>query len=195
MGDPARRLATWEDLWEAEAVGRSCEVVNGELVEKASPSWEHSDGQGAVSEAIRSPFHRRGGGGRPGGWWIGTEADIEFESHEVYRPDLAGWRRDRVPAMPRGFPIRVVPDWVCEILSPTTAERDLGPKLRCYHRHHVGHYWVVDLEHRVLLVYRWGERAYQLVTTVLPAETVPVEPFEAVPIFVGRFFGDEPPDE
>jgi Uma2 family endonuclease len=85
---------------------------------------------------------------------IATEVDIELEAHEVYRPDVAGWRRDRTPRMPADRPVRVHPDWVCEVLSKSNKRNDLVNKLRVYHRHEVGHHWIVDPEDRSLLVVR-----------------------------------------
>ena len=108
------------------------EVIRGTIVEKASPSFEHGHAQISIGEILKGPFQRGRGG--PGGWWIVTEVEVEFETHEVYRPDLSGWRRDRVPERPRGFPVHIRPDWLCEVLSVTTAANDLGPKLRTHHQ-------------------------------------------------------------
>ena len=155
--EPKRRLATIADL-PVESETRAREIVAGVIVEKASPTFEHGEAQGAAAAHARR-FHGAGGGsggGGPSGWWIAVEVDVELEPHELYRPDVVGWRRDRVRERPEGWPVRVCPDWVCEILSPSTAARDLGPKLRTYHRHGVGHVWIVDPEHRMLSVYRHG---------------------------------------
>lgn len=151
----AVRLATIADL-DGE---RAHEIVRGVIVEKASPSYEHGESQQALSQLV-GPFRRDGAGEGPGGWWIALEVDIELEAHEIYRPDLVGWRRDRVRERPRGWPVRIRPDWVCEILSPSTAARDLGPKMRTYHAHGVGHYWVVDRAHETLTVHRHGTDGY-----------------------------------
>src|SRR6188508_3036854 len=112
--------ATAADLAELE---RS-EVIAGDVHQKAAPSAEHGDAQGALATLLRSRFHRPGGGRHPGGWWILTEVEIQLETHEVYVPDLAGWRRDRIPQRPTGRPVLLRPDWVCEILSPSTARHD-----------------------------------------------------------------------
>lgn len=178
----------------ADAAGSPCEIVDGELVEKAAGDDGHGLAQIEVGAAIVDSFGRRGGGGRPGGWWLRTEVDVCFEVDHVYRPDLSGWRRDRVPAIPDEFPIRIAPDWVCEVLSTTTARRDLGVKMDCYHRHKVGHYWVIDRANQLLLEYRHGVRAYERVLAAAPEQTVRAEPFDAIEIFVGRFFGLELPD-
>ncbi|MFZ5475747.1 MAG: Uma2 family endonuclease [Myxococcota bacterium] len=195
MASTAFRRATLDDLLKAEAEGLACEIVGGELVRKAMADDEHGAAQWALAGSLDPDFGRRGGGRRPGGWWLRTEVDVFFDPDHVLRPDASGWRRDRVPEMPREFPVRIAPDWVCEILSPSTAGRDLGVKRDVYHRGNVGHYWVIDRAHRLLEVYVRGERAYELVLAAGDAETVRAPPFDAVPLFVGRLFGIDPPDE
>lgn len=189
MGDAARlpTLATALDLRDCEDGEVCCEVVAGEVVEKAAPSFEHGAAQFAFGEVL-GPF-RRGGGGGPGGWWIASEVEIELEPHEVYLPDVAGWRRERVPERPTGRPVRIHPDWVCEILSPSTARRDLTVKLLTYARCGVGHYWVVDQDLGVLVVYRLTDGRYGRVLTATAAQTVRAEPFDAIEIDVGLILG------
>ena len=170
------------------------EVVGGAIVQKASPSFEHGSVQNGLGFALGGFRGRGRGEERPGGWWIGTEVELELETHEVYLPDIAGWRIERNPEPPRGRPVRVAPDWVCEVLSPSTAARDLGWKLQAYHRAHVGHYWVVDPVNHVLSVYRWQESGYVLVLAAGAGEVVRAEPFEAIQLDIGDLF-DLPPKE
>lgn len=192
MALAALRAANLDDLILAIQAGRACEIVAGELVEKAAGDDRHGAAQLLLGSAVVPSYNRRRGGpdGPPGGWWIRTEVDISFGS-DVYRPDLSAWRRDRVPVMPTEWPTRIAPDWVGEILSASTASRDLGVKMAAYYAHHVGHYWVVDRSHQLLLVYRRGEIAYELVRTAGVGERVCVEPFEAAEIDVGSLFGIE----
>lgn len=180
---PRHSLATAADL---ESLERH-EVVGGELVEKAAPSFEHGDTQGAVYATLFG-FRGRGGDGRPGGWWLGTEVEIELDAHEVYLPDIAGWRIERMPERPRGRPVRMAPDWVCEVLSPSTTGRDLGHKQRTYHRSRVGYYWVVDPVEHVLSVYRWQEDGYLLALVASAGERVRAEPFDTVEIDIAYLF-------
>jgi Uma2 family endonuclease len=187
---PVQRLATLADL-PVERERQAYEIVAGVVVEKASPSFEHGEAQGAAAAHARRFHGKDGGGGRPSGWWIAVEVDVELEPHELYRPDVVGWRRDRTPDRPQGWPVRVCPDWVCEILSPSTATRDVGPKLRTYHRHGIDHVWIVDPEHRLLTVYRHGVGGYTMVITAGVDETVSAEPFESSPLRVGVLFGVE----
>lgn len=169
------------------------EVIEGELIEKSAPTFEHGDAQGAIVATYRPIYHRPGGGGGgghlPGGWWIATEVEVELAPHEVYRPDIVGWRRDRVRERPMGRPVRILPDWVCEILSPSNARQDLVTKLRVLERRGVPHYWIVDPERQVLTIYRFQSGVYQLALTATSGETVRAEPFEAVALEVGTLFG------
>jgi Uma2 family endonuclease len=164
------------------------EIVAGELVEKASPSFEHGDTQITIGGMLLG-FRGRGGDDRPGGWWLGTEVELELAPHEVYLPDIAGWRIERVPERPTGRPVRVAPDWVCEILSPSTASRDLGHKQGGYHRARVGHYWLVDPLNLALTVLRWHEVGYQSILAAGPGDVIRAEPFEAIELDMGRIFG------
>jgi Uma2 family endonuclease len=166
---------------------RRAEVVRGAIVEKASPSFEHSDAQSALAELLKPPFQRGRGG--PGGWWIVTEVEIELERHEVYVPDVAGWRRERVPERPRGRPVRARPDWVCEILSTSNADTDLGPKLFSYHRAGVPHYWIVDPQNTTLTVYRHAAEGYVVAVTAGARDVIHAEPFEAIELRVAELFG------
>jgi Uma2 family endonuclease len=187
---PTRKLATFEDLL-AAGVERRLEVVEGSLVEKAAPSAEHSDAQFGLGSLLRRTFHGRGGGGGPGGWWILGEADVELEKHEVYRPDLVGWRRERMPERPRGRPIRLRPDWVCEVLSPSNARTDLRDKFKVFQRCEVPHHWVVSPEEELLTVHRWTPQGYLTALIATRGEVVRAEPFDAIELRVGLLFGDD----
>jgi Uma2 family endonuclease len=178
--------ATAADL-EARPDRPSAEVVDGVIVEKAAASFEHGDAQMTLGELLNPPYQRGRGG--PGGWWFGSEVEVELETHEVYLPDVAGWRKDRVPDRPRGRPIRIRPDWVAEILSKTTAERDLGKKLASYQRVGVQHYWIVDPERETLTVYRWTHEGFVVHQHAGKAETIRAAPFDELELEVALLFG------
>lgn len=180
------RLATAEDLKVLPADHR-VEVIGGALVQKASPSFEHGDAQSSIAELLK-PRYQRGRGG-PGGWWIATEVEIELSVHDVYVPDVVGWKRERTPERPRGRPIRIRPDWVCEILSASNALNDLGIKLAAYHRTGVPHYWIVDPERETLTVYRSSGDGYVVVLSAGRGHTVHAEPFEELPLLIDDLFG------
>lgn len=184
--------ATAADLLLLPEEQRFHEVIGGELVRKASPTGEHGAAQAALASLLFSPFNRRPGGPAPGGWWIETEVEVELEPHEVYRPDLVGFRRERVPERPRGTPLCLLPDWVCEILSPGNARHDTVRKMRVYQRCRIPHYWIVDPRDETLSVYRWSAEGYVTLLVAERGERVRAEPFAAVELAVGVLFGDDP---
>lgn len=186
-----RTPATVADLMAIPADKRFHELLAGDLVRKATPSGEHGDAQSALVVRIKGPFQRRPGGKLPGGWWIYTEVEIELGPEHVYRPDVAGWRRERVPERPTGTPITQRPDWVCEVLSPSNPGTDRVTKLNQYHRFAIPHYWIVDPMEESLSVLRWTPDGYLLVLAAPRDARVRAEPFEAVELFVGALFGDD----
>ena len=136
------------------------------------------------------PYDRRPGGNGPGGWWFATEVEIQLADTQVFRPDVAGWRRERTATLPSEVPITVRPDWVCEVLSQNR-RNDLVTKKRAYHRHEVGHYWVIDPVEETLSVHRWHVDGYVEVLVADRTERVRVEPFAEIEIRVGVLFGDD----
>lgn len=193
MSQSARRGATLDDFWAIPEDERFHELIGGELTRKAAPSGEHADAQGGVIGAVRPPFQRKPGGGGPGGWWILPEVEIEIETGEIIRPDVAGWKRERCPERPAGFPIQLGPDWICEVVSPGNATDDTVKKLRLYHRVHIPHYWIVDPRDATLTVMRWSQDGCVTLGRAERGEIVRAEPFEAIEIAVGTLFGDDPP--
>lgn len=168
------------------------ELVDGELLPKEAARGTHGRAQGEVYHTL-TPY-RRGSGGppeRPGGWWFAVETLIQFDARQVRKPDVSGWRRERMPQMPDEVPITLIPDWIGEILSPTNASTDTVVKMRLYHRSHVGHYWLIDPRDETLTVYRWTEEGYLYVLGAQRGERVRAEPFEAIDLQVGVLFGDD----
>lgn len=168
------------------------ELIEGVIVEKAAPSGAHGSAQAGVVGAILPAYQRRTGGGGPGGWWIATEVEVILDP-EIVRPDVLGWRRERVPNRRTGFPVRDRPDWVCEVISPSNANVDTVQKLRLYHRAELPHYWLVDPRDATLTVMRWSADGYVTLLRAEKGETVRAEPFGEIEIAVGTLFGDDPP--
>jgi Uma2 family endonuclease len=188
---PTLSRATVADLLAIPSDERFHEIVDGELVRKAMPTFEHGDAQSALVAQIKGPFQRRRGLEQPGGWWIGTEIEVQLAPSHVYRPDIVGWRRDRVPDRPRGSPILLRPDWICEVLSPSNPGTDRVKKLNHYHRFEIPHYWIVDPMEGSLSVFRWTAEGYLLLLAAGRDARVRAEPFDAVELSVGGLFGDE----
>ena len=181
--------ATLEDLLAIPEEKRRHELIEGAILEKGAATGEHGAAQHKLS-IFTGPFARRPGGRWPGGWWFGTEVDIYFDPANAFRPDVAGWQRDRAPERPRGIPVMARPDWVGEILS-TNRSNDLIKKKRVYHRSGVPHYWIIDPTEEILLVNRWTPDGYVEILSAERGETVRAEPFDAISLQVGIFFGDD----
>lgn len=177
--------------WLAQPPERRLELIDGNFVEKAAPDYAHGLAQFGLDRALGVQFHRKGGGGYPGGWWIVGEVDIRL-GERGFRPDLVGWRRDRVPVMPTERPISVHPDWICEVLSESNASTDSILKMSHYHLAGIGHYWILDPRTKTLAVYRNLSEGYVNVLVAERGEPVRAEPFEAIELRVGLFFGDDP---
>lgn len=184
-----RRRATLEDFFAIPEEERFHELIDGEIVQKANPSFEHGDAQGTLVH-ILFPFRRPPGGSGPSGWWFGTEVEVQL-GDQICRPDVSGWRRERVPERPHGSPVRSVPDWTCEVLSSSNKRLDLVRKKRLYHQHHVNHYWIIDPDLETLAVHRWHTDGYLEVLVAERGQRVRAEPFEALELKVGLLFGDD----
>ncbi|HEX5419774.1 MAG TPA: Uma2 family endonuclease [Gammaproteobacteria bacterium] len=181
--------ATIADLLAIPEDRRRHEVINGVLVEKEAASGRHGAAQGRLFRRL-APYDRRPGGRWPGGWWFATEVEVRFEDTEVFRPDVAGWRRERLAELPAEVPVTVRPDWICEILSKNR-RNDLIRKKRVYHSHNVGHYWIVDPVEETLAVYRWHSDGFVEILVADRGERICAEPFEAIEFRLGVLFGDD----
>ncbi len=159
------------------------EILDGELHTMPRPARRHANTASLLGGELHGPF-RRGTGG-PGGWVILDEAEIHLGPRpDIVVPDLAGWRRERMPDAigPDDAPPHydVAPDWVCEILSQSTEAVDRGKKMRIYRREGVGHAWLINPLTRTLEVYRLDSRQWTLVDTHEGDAVVRAEPFDAI---------------
>lgn len=194
MSDPARSpTATLADLLAIPEEYRRHEIVHGELVEKEAASGRHGGAQLAFGQVLRA-YRRKPGGRWPGGWWFASEVESFLSQTEVYRPDVAGWRRERLPKLPAEVPIAVRPDWICEVLS-TNRRNDLVKKKRSYREHHVDHYWLLDPIEETLAVYRWHADGYVELLVAERDERVKAEPFDAIELHVAVLFGEDEPED
>ena len=187
MSGPAQRLATYEDL---RALGEDAraEVLAGQVHVAPAPLPKHSKAQGALRRFVGGPYDDDDGYGGPGGWWIFVEVDIQLGPHDIVRPDVAGWQRARLPDPADQRPITTIPDWVCEVLSPSTATRDRVEKRDLYARHGIAHYWIVDVDARTLEAFELREGRWVLSGNYDETAVAKVAPFGAIEIAVGRLF-------
>lgn len=179
--------------WLARPEEERLELIDGQLVPKALPDFVHGNAQFGLTGLLHPEFHRRGGGGHPGAWWLAGEVDIQL-GEQGFRPDLVGWRRECVPTMPTGRPVMLRPDWIAETLSPSNASHDTITKMWHYHRADIPHYWIVDPTTRSLAVYRNSPEGFINVLVAHVGETVRAEPFDAIEIRIGLLFGEDRDD-
>ena len=183
----ALRLASYEDLLRLPDDARA-EILGGEVVVSPAPLPRHAKAQGALAHFIGAPFDHDDGRGGPGGWWILLEVDVRLSPHDVVRPDLAGWRRERLLDPWDMRPIDVTPDWICEVVSPSNAATDRVKKRRLYAKHGVRHYWIVDPVERTLEAVRLEGDTWIEVGSYDDAAVARIAPFEAVELAIERLF-------
>lgn len=191
MSNPMPRAARRSIAqWQEQPAHLRLELIDGEFVPKALPDFPHASAQFVLSSLLLPEFYRRGGGGHPGGWWLGGEIDLQLGVNG-FRPDLVGWRRERVPEMPKGRPVTIRPDWICEALSQSNASNDTIVKMWHYHQAGIPHYWILDSETKSLAVYRDSPEGYVNVMVAHAGESVRAEPFQALEIRVGLMFDED----
>ena len=174
------RPATYDDLVAVPDI-LVAEIVDGELWTSPRPTLRHARASSRLGHLLGPPFDDGRGG--PGGWLILDEPELHLGDHAVV-PDIAGWRRERMPAVPDTAYATLAPDWVCEVLSPSTAQFDRAKKLRVYAEHGVRHAWLVDPLARTLEVLRLEGGHWSLLDTHVGNASVRAEPFEAIELEV-----------
>ena len=188
--DRVRRPATYDDLLQVPDVFVA-EIVDGELHVTPRPAPKHADAGSGLGGALRGPFDRGRGG--PGGWRILFEPELHLKE-DVLVPDLAGWRRTRLPVLPDEAFFSLAPDWICEVLSPSTAALDRVKKLSVYAREHVSHAWLVDPVAHTLEVLRLEGNRWTIVSAGSGLAILRAEPFEAIELDLSLLWEEEPPD-
>lgn len=182
----SRRPATERDLDDLpeDVIGQ---IVDGELIVHPRPDHPHVRAASALTWAIFGPFDQGLGG--PGGWVILAEPRILF-GEKLLVPDLAGWKKERFVAPKKGS-YAVAPDWVCEILSPSTARFDRVTKLPIYAQAEVQHAWILDPGVRTLEVLRLEIGRWTISAAYQNTEKVRAEPFDAVELDLSLLWGEE----
>lgn len=184
MSRPALRRATYDDLRRVPE-HLVAEIIDGELVTSPRPSSRHARASTKLGGALDGPFDSGIGG--PGGWLLLFEPELHLAA-DVLVPDVAGWRRERMPELPDVAAFELAPDWVCEVVSPSTAARDRADKLPIYARAGVGHAWLVDPTLQTLEVLRNEGQRWWLAQTFRGDGRVRAEPFDAVELDLGSLW-------
>lgn len=189
MSSTALRKARYEDLFDLpeNVVG---EIVNGEVHVSPRPASPHARVSSVLGSDIGGPFDRGRGG--PGGWWILFEPELHL-GPDVLVPDLAGWRKERMPQLLNTPYFELPPDWICEVLSPSTARLDRLKKLPIYARVGVRWAWLVDPLARTLEVLEQREGLWTILSVHADDEELRAPPFDAVPLELGALWLPEAP--
>jgi Uma2 family endonuclease len=179
VGNPGAKSpkpATYADI-EALPAHLIGEILGGELVVSPRPAPRHAQASSNLGALLGSPF----GFGRdgPGGWRILDEPELHLH-RDVVVPDIAGWRLERMPALPSTAYFELPPDWACEVLSESTRRRDRVQKLSIYAREKVTHVWLIDPDAQTLEVFRLDGARWLLVGTWSGTDKVRAEPFDAL---------------
>jgi len=186
MASPVKRRATYDDLQQVPP-HRVAEIVDGDLYVSPRPGSRPTLAVSVLGFDLASRFDlgRRG----QGGWWKLFGLELHF-GEDVLVPDLAGWRRERMPELPDTAAFTLAPDWVCEVVSPGTERLDRAKKMPVYAREQVSHLWLVNPAARTLEVYRLAEGRWLLLGTHEGAAHVRAEPFEALELDLAPLWGE-----
>jgi Uma2 family endonuclease len=185
MGLEAKKFATYEDLLNVPD-HLIAEIIAGELITSPRPGPKHTRTASTLGIQVGGPFDLGTGG--PGGWWILDEPEIHLKE-EVLVPDLAGWRRDLYPNLPSlGGHFTAAPQWVCEILSKSTARVDRVIKLPVYAREKVEYVWLIDPELKTLDVFLLNDHRWTLLNSFVENDKIRAAPFDAVEIDLGALW-------
>lgn len=188
---PSPRPPTVQDL-DALPPGIVGEIIEGVLYTMTKPRMRHQRTTTRIGANVGDPFDVGRGG--PGGWWIVVEPGIELPTTPEISPDVAGWRRERMPELPVDEPVRIAPDWVCEVLSPRTRRHDLVTKMPYYAKIGVPYAWLVDIEARVLTAHRLDAGRWLTIGTDTDETEARIEPFDTVPLNLASWWPPAAPD-
>jgi Uma2 family endonuclease len=187
---PSDRPATFKDL-ESVPEGKNGEIIDGTLYVSPRPAPVHVIASSALGSELGGPFQVGRGG--PGGWWI-LDEPVLLLGDDAMIPELAGWRRERMPSPPKVAAFTLAPDWVCEVLSPSTSRLDLVKKLPRYARNGVQHAWIINPLEQTLQVYRRAGSLWTRVSSFVGDDKVRAEPFDAIELDLTNLWGAEAPE-
>jgi len=173
--------ATYQDVLDAPP-NMVAEVIGGALYTHPRPAMPHAWASSGLGSKLGEPFNFGRGG--PGGWWIVDEPELHL-GEDIVVPDMAGWRRTRMPEFPDAAYCELAPDWACEVLSPSTRALDRGAKQRIYAREGVGHLWFVDPDAQTLEVFELRENHWVLLKKLAGDTPVSLPPFDSISFPLG----------
>ena len=181
MSALAHQFATYEDLFDlpGNLVG---EFIHGQLITHPRPVPKHAIASSALGYELVGPFDKGRGG--PGGWWILAEPALHLHPH-ILVPDLAGWRRERLPVIPDTAFFTLPPDWVCEVLSPGTARTDRVDKMPIYAQQGIPCLWLIDPALHTLEVFVLSNGRWQMEGVYQEDDQVRAVPFDAIEFPLG----------
>jgi Uma2 family endonuclease len=189
MAQPARPRATYADVLAAPS-HMVAEILGGELHLSPHPAIPHAAALTALGGVLGPPFKRGRGG--PGGWLQLNKPELHL-GEDIVVPDRCGWRRERLPALPNAAFVTLAPDWVCEVLSPSTAKLDRSEKLRIYARERVAHVWLIDPTLRTLEVLALDGESWRLLAVHHDDARVRAQPFEVFELDLSVLWADVTP--
>ncbi|MYK12833.1 MAG: Uma2 family endonuclease [Rhodospirillaceae bacterium] len=173
---PLERPATYQDVIDAPA-HMVAEIVEGALHTHPRPAPLHARASSVLGGKIGDPFDFGEDG--PGGWWIIDEPELHL-GEDILVPDLAGWRWEHMPEFPDTAFFTLAPDWICEVLSPSTRDLDRHGKRPVYAREGVAHLWFIDPVARDLEAFELRNGEWVLIATARNDDPVSIPPFEAI---------------
>jgi Uma2 family endonuclease len=189
VNEPAQHTTSLYARLEALPENLVGEIINGCLHAQPRPAGPHALAASRLGADLERPYGRGRGG--PGGWWIIDEPEVHFVQDQVVAvPDIGGWRKQRMPMVPRGHRFEVVPDWLCEILSPTTAAFDRTEKMPVYAQYGVRHLWLLDPAARTLEVFEIRDARWTLHAAFKGNERISAPPFQEVSITLSDLWVD-----
>jgi Uma2 family endonuclease len=186
FGSGPKRRATYQDVLDAPP-HVVAEIIGGQLRLSPRPGGPHTSVASALEDELGPPFKRGRGG--PGGWIILGEPELHLE-REIVVPDLAGWRRERLPRVPNAAYFTLAPDWLCEVLSRSTEKLDRADKLPIYAAHGVRNVWLVNPLQRTLEVLRLYDGKWLTLAVHCDEARVRVEPFDAIELDLADLWAD-----
>jgi len=181
---PFDRPATYDDLARLPD-NLVAEIVAGELHASPRPAPRHAHAGSRIGRTLAPHFDHPDAGG----WRLLYEPELHL-AEDVVVPDWAGWRRARMPRLPEVAFFSLAPDWVCEILSPSTAALDRARKVAIYAREGVPHCWLVDPVAHTLEVLQLESGRWSILATHLGGEVVRAVPFPEIDLSLGDLWDE-----